>query len=465
MRTDSPSTLVARAAAIIEQRTGLAVGEQFRANLGVILQDLAQGDLPGLVRALHDTPETAPVWQKLMAALAIGETYFFRHKAHFELFRNYILPDLIAQRRRQALNLSIWSAGCSTGEEPYSIAIMLREQLPDLPRWNLRLIGSDLNIYSLQAAQTGIYRKWAFRMTDQTFQQRYFTPAEGGLQIHPDIKSLVTFQHANLLSGPPAPSLDIIFCCNVLIYFEDKAIRRVEEIFYDALAPGGWLILGQTEMLRFHRERWTTHVFPGAVMYQKPASAEVRRAGLLHHLQPAPDLKPSPAARSPAPTIYAEAVDALRQKDYSQAERILVDILSQTPGYAPAHVLLGCIFANRQALPEAQMHLDTALRLDSLQADAHYLKGMIHLESGQMLAARQALRAALYCRRDHILAALALGYVYIQTGENQRARRIWEQALHRARALVPHAPISDLSDLTAASASALLDKHLKGLPA
>ena len=462
MRTGSQNPLVARATTIIEQRTGLAVGEQFRANLETILEDLAQGDLAGLVRTLHDTPETAPAWQKLMAALAIGETYFFRHKAHFELFRNYILPTLIAQRRRQALNLAIWSAGCSTGEEPYSIAIMLREYLPDLPRWNLRLIGSDLNFYALQAAQTGIYRRWAFRMTDRAFQQQYFTPAAGGLQISQSIRSLVTFHHANLLAGPPAPQLDIIFCCNVLIYFEDKAIRRVEEIFHEALAPGGWLI--QTEMLRFRRERWTTHVFPGAVMYQKPASAACG-TGPLHHLQPAPDLKPSPAVQSPAPAIYAEAVAALRDQDYTQAERLLVDILSQTPGYAPAHVLLGCIFANRQALPEAQMHLDTALRLDSLQADAHYLKGMILLEVGQTLAARQALRAALYCRRDHVLAALALGHLYIQAGEHGRARRTWEEALRRVRGLLPHTPVSDLSDLTAAAASALLAGNLKGLPA
>jgi Tfp pilus assembly protein PilF len=161
------------------------------------------------------------------------------------------------------------------------------------------------------------------------------------------------------------------------------------------------------------------------------------------------------------PSTYTDAVQAVRRKDYDAADRILSDILEQNPAFAPAHVLIGSIFANRQALPEAHMHLDRALRIDSLQADAHYLRGLLHLEVGKTDAAREALRAALYCKRGHTLAAMILGHLYTQSGENDRARRIWEEALHTLNGLGPDTPVSDISDITAGAASAFISAQLQ----
>ncbi|MBI5668685.1 MAG: tetratricopeptide repeat protein [Chloroflexi bacterium] len=454
----SSNPFVLQASQLIEQRTGLAASAQFRANLEPILNEIAQGNLARLVQTLHDTPETAPAWQKLLQTLAIGETYFFRHQVYFQLLKNYILPDLIPQRRRATPpRLNVWSAGCATGEEPYSIAITLHEYLPDIPHWSLQIIGTDINLHALQAAQKAIYRRWAFRHTSAEFQSRYFDPVPGGLQLKPAIRRMVSFRQGNLSAAPPLLPFDIIFCCNVLIYFEEQAARQVETMLYEALTPGGWLVLGQAEMLRFQRDRWTTHIFPDAVAYQKPVTpGETTR----NHTKPLPSLSATVPA-SPIPAGYTDAVRALRRKDYDEADRILSGILEQNPTYAAAHVLVGSLFANRQALPEAHMHLDTALRLDPLLADAHYLRGLLHLEMGKTEAARESLKAALYCQRGHTLAAMILGHLLTKTGENARARRVWEEALHALTDLAPDALVSDISDITARAATAFISSQLK----
>lgn len=450
---------IQQASALIETRTGLAASAQFNANLEAILMDLAQGHLPRLVQTLHDTPETAPAWQKLLHALAIGETYFFRYQPYFQLLKNYILPNLIPQRRRQSPpRLNLWSAGCATGEEPYSLAITLHEYLPDMARWVVQVIGTDVNLTALQAAQRAVYRRWAFRHTSTEFQARYFDSTPAGLQLKPALRRLVSFRQGNLLSTPPPLPFDVIFCCNVLIYFEASAVKQVESMFYDALAPGGWLLLGQAETLRFQRDRWTTHIFPDVVAYQKPLEPGITAR---RHTGPLPS---TAAIEAPAaPPTYADAVRALRVKDYDVADRILSAILEQTPTFAAAHVLLGSIFANRQAIPEAHLHLDMALRLDPLQADAHYLRGLLHLEAGRLDSARESLRAALYCQRGHTLAAMILGHLYTEVGEIARARRTWEEALRALDGCPPEKHISDVSDLTTSAAVAFLSSQLKQL--
>lgn len=459
---------------LIEQRIGLAQVLQQRVNLDAVLDDLSHGDPEGFTRQLQTSTESARPWQQLIRALVIGETYFFRNRTHFDLLRSTILSDIRARHLQQNnLNLNIWSAACATGEETYSIAIALRETLPDLARWNIRLIGTDLNHDALQAARQGIYRNWSFRQTEREFQEQYFRRVEGGLQLAPLIRGMATFREHNLLTAPPMRQIDLIFCCNVLLYFDKAQIYVVEDLMFDALNPGGWLILGQAEALQFKRDRWVTHIFPGAVVYQKPL--EGMQLAYYHRIAvEAPTLRdgqesiPSPTAvHTPSPalvqTTYTEAVQLMRAKHYEAAEQMLRAILEETPGNGAARVLLGCVLANQGALPQAHAQLDQVLRLDALQADAHYLKGVLYLENQEMEAARDALRAALYCRRGHPLAAMILGHLYMQGEDDRRAERLWTEALEGLRDLAPQTPVSDLSDLTAEGVSEFLSDQLRQL--
>ncbi len=458
--------LIVQAAALIESRAGLACVESPRIHLENVLSDLAGNDLRGFIAALRAAPESAPEWQALMRALVIGETYFFRNRVYFDLLANHILPDIITRRKER--NITLWSAGCATGEETYSLAIALHENITDLLAWKLRLVGTDINSVALATARAGIYRDWSFRQSRADFSRTYFNPVSGGMQVKPFIRSLAEFRQGNLLNGPPLLSVDVIFCCNVLLYFEESAVRRAEDMLYDSLAPGGWLVLGGAEAARHRRDRWITHIFPGAVVYQKPL--QPGRTDALRYNLPRISAKPLPALyhttekavpnEDRQPASYPDAVRLFREKRYDDADRVLGQVLTTNPRSAPAYVLAACLRANRGDSAGADDSIATALRLDPLQADAHYLKGLLALERGQPEAAAEALRAALYCRRGHPLAAMILGGLYVRQGETARARRIWSEADAALAKTSPDTPVCDLSDITAEGVRSFLTEQL-----
>ncbi len=447
---------------LIEQRTGLSVATRFQTDVQAILQQLSGDDLPGFYDTLRHSTVSAPEWQALVQALTIGETYFLRDADTFRLLRSQVLEPLIRQRREShRLELNIWSAGCATGEEPYSLAITLLEMLPDLHQWKIQLIGTDLNAAALEHARIGIYRDWAFRHCPPDLQQRYFDAVPGGQLIKADLRAMVQFRHANLLDQPPLPQCDLILCRNVLIYLTREHVAMLESILYNALGPGGWLLLGASEAIHTYRNRWITHVYPGLVAYQKPLQPQ-RQPAIRRHL-PVNGHVPAVPARPPAVDLYRAAVTAVHADQRDQAEQLLAELLGEQPDHAPAHTLLAYIFANRQALPEAHAHLDAALRSDPMWSDAHYLRAELYLESGQQADAEKALRAALYCRRDHPLATFLMGNLYAQAGDYARASRAWAAARDLMRAAPPESQVSDLSDMTAATFDTLIQAQLDSL--
>lgn len=447
---------------LIEQRTGLAVGVQFRTELETILQSQARGDLVGYLETLRASKETAPVWQNLINALTIGETYFMRDQAHFNLLRSPILTELIARRRQEnQLHLNVWSAGCASGEEAYSLAITIYETLPDLANWTVRIIGSDLNAHALHIARRAVYRKWAFRHTDIDFQNRYFDPTADGLQIKPAIREMVTFRHANILHGAPLPQIDVIFCRNVMLYFGDAQTRRVENLLFDVLAPGGWLLLGQAETLCHNRERWLTHLFPGAPVYQKSLKSGLIKSGEFPYQQ-YEALPPIQSTISRLQLTHGDAVQAIQQEEYERAEHLLVDLLHIIPNNAPTHTLLACVFANRNLIQEAHAQLDIALRLDPLLADGHYLRALLYVNEGRPLEAKKSLHATLYCQRSHPLASFVLGNLYAQDGELVKATKHWENSRRAVNNLQSDSPVSNISNTTAGQLRRMVEDQLEG---
>ncbi|MBC7869671.1 MAG: tetratricopeptide repeat protein [Chitinophagaceae bacterium] len=461
MPTYSPADDIS---ALIEQRTGLAARAQFGGDLDTLLETLAQGDLPAYLGKMRTARETDPVWQAVIKALTIGETYFMRDKAQFQTLRTHILPSLIAARRQQnLLELNIWSIGCASGEEPYSVAMTLHELIPDIAHWTIRLIGTDLNAAALNVARRGIYRKWAFRHTDIDFQNLYFDQATDGLQIKPFIREMVTFRHANLFAGSPLPQVDIILCRNVLLYFTYSQACQVELLLLDALTPGGWLLLGQSEAIRHNRDDWQTHFLPNMPIYQKPPSAAPRFAEsvMVQSLALSPKA-PTRSDLAVASATYEVAVRAIQNEDYDQAEQLIAELLITEPGSAPAHILMVCVFASRKQYAQAHKVIDTALRLDPLLADAHYLQALLFLEEEHLDEALKSLKAALYCQRNHPLASYTLGNLQAMSGDLPSSIRNWENARRAITMLMPDSPVSDISDITAGRLSALLATQLEG---
>lgn len=461
---DTTRTALAQALALIEQRTGLAAGTHLRRDLQSVITQMAGEDIDAYLQRLRQREETAPEWQTLINALTIGETYFMRNKSHFKLLEEVILPDVL--QRLQATPrrvIRVLSAGCATGEEPYSLAIFLQDWLAQRPGWQVDILGVDINAYALEVARKGIYRPWSFRHTHEQFRQRHFDIDADGALLKAPYRESVRFRRENIIKMPLVERFDLIFCRNVMLYFSKEQTQHSENRLYDLTEAGGWLVLGQAEALRSPRDNWITHIFPGAPIYQRPLDGYTLDPGAVryedgpHLVDSTLDAMPD-AQRRPA---YQAAVDAIHLDHLQEAERFLCDMLAEQPYHARAHALLAFIFANRHAYPEARAHLDAALRTEPLLADAHYVRAMMAIEAEQAENARNALQAALYCQKDHALAAFTMGTFHAQNGQLPRAYRAWELARRAVEPLADEDYVSDLSDLTARQFRQLLKDLLE----
>jgi len=205
--------------------------------------------------------------------VAIHETYFFREMNQLTDFTQELIPEF-QQRPHQSKTLRIWSAGCSTGEEPYSLAMLLLD-VPALRGWDITILATDISPRVLQQARRGIYRESSFRVMDPGYLSRYFEPAPGGMRLLEPPRQLVTFLCVNLFDQQRQGliwGMDFIFCRNVMIYFDAAAKQRVAELFYDKLNPKGCLLLGHAESLLNISTAFQLRHLRHDLVYQKPAA-------------------------------------------------------------------------------------------------------------------------------------------------------------------------------------------------
>jgi chemotaxis protein methyltransferase CheR len=211
--------------------------------------------------------------------LTVNETYFFREQNQLKAFSEEILEEL-KEKNRDRRSLRIWSAGCSTGEEPYTIAMLIQER-GDFAGWDIEIYGSDINQRVLQAARKGIYRRNSFRTAETRYINKYFTEEDGSYRIADGVKGYVNFSYLNLLDSFRTRFLgkmDVILCRNVLIYFDGPSRKKVIENFYDRLVDGGYLLLGHAESLINISTAFMLKHFKNDMVYQKPQS-KIRATG------------------------------------------------------------------------------------------------------------------------------------------------------------------------------------------
>lgn len=264
---------------LIAKHTGIEIRERDQASLGAKIFSrmnvLKLNSSIAYYQLLESsTADSHQEWLDLVTLLTNGESYFFRDKEQFSLLRNHILPELI-QRKQDSKTIRICSAGCSSGEEPYSIAILLQELIPDLEQWNLLILGVDINQAALEKARDGVYSSWSFRSVDPNIKQQYFTLNNDRYKIDQTIKEMVRFQILNLIKDelPQQDSdlrdMDLIICRNVFIYFERLAIAKVLNKFYHTLQPSGYLLTGHAELSNQNLNLFQIKVFSESLVYQR----------------------------------------------------------------------------------------------------------------------------------------------------------------------------------------------------
>lgn len=254
------------------QETALAYPESKRSFMERRLAELSQEwDVPDLASLWRLAQTSQTVKASVIDALTINETSFFRMPAHFKTLAE-LLPELSAQRRQGILDrprLRLWSAACSTGEEPYSLAMTLLAQ-PDRG-FDTEILATDLCTQALAKARTAVYSDWRLENLPPGYREAYFEPVEAGLRVAPRVRELVRFQSHNLKAPPPAGPWDVIFCRNVMIYFDNAFREELLRRLYDALVPGGLLFVGEGETLHLVPHAFETLPRAGAVLYRRPS--------------------------------------------------------------------------------------------------------------------------------------------------------------------------------------------------
>jgi len=238
------------------------------------MQILGVTTLQGYYQCLSRAPTSEAELVALLNEITVGETCFFRNQPQLDALSSVVLPRIIEVKSKISNpHLRIWSAGCSTGEEAYTLAMVLREELDgQLQRWTFEILATDLNERSIVHADQGIYGEYSTRNLSAYFRQKYFVSCGNNLQINPEVKTFVRFRRANLLDDANLvlrADLDLIFCCNVLIYFHGAAKERVVQHFYNNLLPHGYLFLGHSESLYGVNEDFRLVHMPSATAYVK----------------------------------------------------------------------------------------------------------------------------------------------------------------------------------------------------
>lgn len=394
----------------------------------------------------------------LVPHLAVGETYFLRQPAAFAALRERILPGLIAARRGEARRLRIWSAGCSSGEEPYSIAITLAESLPELQRWNIAILASDINPLALARAREACYSGWSFRGVGADIRARYFShQADGRYRLAPDLRALVSVVPLNLAEDCyPAVetntnAMDVIFCRNVLMYFHPERARAVVERLARCLVEGGWLVVSAVEGSLVKTPSLQPHRLSDLIVFRKEsgvrAEASVPPQGEPAATAAALARRRAAPATGAAPLSLAAAL--YREGRYDEAATALEGLLAQGRARAEALLLLARAQANRGHLREALARCDEALALAALDPAASYLRASILLELGQPQSAAEAFRRTLYLNPECPLAHFSLGNLLANEGHRPAARRHYRQALAILDTLPPARPLREADGLPA----------------
>lgn len=315
-----------------------------------------------LLETLEEKALSHPAWVALIDRLTIAETYFFRDRGQMELLRDTILPELI--REAQGRRLRIWSAGCSTGEELYSIAMLVDA----LGAPAVELLGTDVNAYVIEQASRGLYRERSLRGLPDALRKAYLKPHGRELRISSRLQEKTRFWVENLLLGEGEPQMrgiDLIICRNVFIYFEKTLIPEVLERFYRALRPNGLLMTGHGELIGLELP-FETKIYPQSLVHRRPdlprsQSVETHRARPLPlHRLPAPPPRAKEEIRD-ARAFHREARAARRGGESEKARRLLRKALYLDPEAVEAYLELALL-----SLPDAdkaRKHRSTALEI------------------------------------------------------------------------------------------------------
>jgi len=268
---------------LIEERTGICFDESRERFFSTRVKEHLRAK--GLSRGtdlLRSMRKSNVEYEALLERLLTQETSFFRYPGVYEAFEKRVLPEVHVKKFwRNPRTLRIWSAGCSTGEEPYSIAITITDSLSFADSWNVEILATDVGRQALKHAERGVYSGRSIGSVSEKQLANHFSVVEGGQQVKPRLRKMVSFAQMNLASPVYLGRMDAIFCMNVLIYFSEERRRALVQRFYETLEPGGYLFLGHSESISKMPVKFQAIVLNDCILYRKPTAEELLKPELV----------------------------------------------------------------------------------------------------------------------------------------------------------------------------------------
>jgi chemotaxis protein methyltransferase CheR len=460
---------------LVGARTGLAFApnrwDTVRSGIQRAMARAGADDLARYCRLLITSEQ---ILDDLIVELTVGETYFFRDPAQFAVLRRRILPDIRARRPRDHV-IRAWSAGCASGEEAYSLAIVLTEEGCE----PVRVLATDISRPALAKARAGIYGRWSLRGDAAAAAHPYLRQQGDDHVLDEPLRRHVTFEHLNLaLDVYPSLAggvwaMDLILCRNVLIYLDPLTVRQVARRFFDALAPGGWLVTSACDPpLRDAAPYEVVVTADAGLLYRRPETPLVtitppplvppRSAPATLRVTSPPPIAPEPR-RADAPStqvdLLGDARAAFARGDYATTVALTRDLT----GDPAASALYVRGLANLDVPLAARACADAAGR-HPLVAELHYLRAVLLMDLRRDEEAAESVRRVLYLDRSLAAAHFTLATILRRTGDLAGARRAYGRARDLCAARPPDEPVpladgapADLLRTAAEAQVALLD--------
>ncbi len=395
--------------------------------------------------------DQSPILEHLISGITVGETYFFRDKNQTDLLHNILLPNLIKQKRLQNnLSLRIWSAGCSSGEEISTVAMLLLELLPDINRWTLNLLGTDISLEVLQKALSGNYGEWSMRSINPYFKEKYFFKIGTKYQINPQVSELIKYDYLNLIDNNypsifnTTNSQDLILCRNVLIYFDSNVNNKIMEKLSTSLVPGGFLMLGASDPINLGSTGLVFHHDQG-VLFSKPNTIDQITVEVVpkRHLSINDKQKlPKVITTIKKTSSSIPNLTKLVQRSESQIQKLLTDseweevirIVELTD--AKSVFLMNAkatALANLGKLEEAIILLEKCLSIEPTDKEINFTYGVTLAELNRFSQAEDALKKCIFLDHKYVVAHYHLGLILIRNKKKEAGIKCLKNALQIAK--------------------------------
>lgn len=468
--------------------------------LETALPELGFDNLQECADFLLQAALSQPQIEILAKHLTIGETYFFRDKNLFAMLKREILPEIIRRHQNKDRKIRVWSTACATGEEPYSIAILLNELIGGRDKWNIEIVASDINPLFLKKAKAARYKAWSFRsMPEEIISRNFRKEAHGEFVLLPSVASLVRFQSLNLIAdpqnavGPLLMDFDLVLCNNVLIYFSKEQVKKTVGRLVSSMAEEGWLTVSAVEVPYIQDPRLATvsgsQITVFKKTHKKPAPPNLRtphidsapakahpEAALVRALAAPPSVENKQEAPAKKPEkhdemeFYETCLSMYRQGLYLDVSLQLTRALG---AFVSGNTQLGSkirelrllinSLANQGKLKEALEWCQKALKTDKLEPEIHCLHASVLQELHEDEKAMHALKSALYLNPNMIAAHFSLGLLLLKRGEIPAGKK----QLHIALTLLEKIGIKDqvpgMEEVLAGELIATIDRLAKSM--